>query len=126
MKREDIRAMSATQRKQLLDDVAALVHSGEWRFGEATRFLRAVVLGRTRQSFATLVGISLAALKRIEDSDANPTLDTLNRVFRPFGATIGLVFPRMNPSPPATDEVEQRRASLRLALAETKRARSAD
>lgn len=122
VKREDIAAMGPLQRKELLEDVAALLHRGEWRFGEVVRFLRAVVLRRSRQDFARLVGVSPAALQKLEEQvDANPTLDTLNRVLRPFGGAVGLVFPRMEPAPPPTEEVEQRRAVLMRALAGTRR-----
>lgn len=122
MKREELVAMGPLQRKTLLVDVATLVHSGEWRFGDAVRFLRAVVLRKNRETFARLVGISPAALQKLEDRpDANPTLDTLNRVLRPFGGAVGLVFPRMEPPPVATVDVEQRHASLRAALAGTRR-----
>lgn len=116
--------MSAQQRKALLEDVAALVRSGEWRFGDAVRFLRAVVLRKNRDAFARLVGISPAALQKLEDrADANPTLDTLTRVLRPFGGAVGLTFPRMEPPPAPTAELEQRQAALRAALAGTRRRR---
>lgn len=122
MKREELVAMGPLQRKALLEDVATLVHSGEWRFGDAVRFLRAVVLRKNRETFARLVGISAAALQKLEDrADANPTLDTLNRVLRPFGGAVGLVFPRMEPPPAITVDLEQRHASLRAALAGTRR-----
>ncbi|PZR03777.1 MAG: hypothetical protein DI536_35455 [Archangium gephyra] len=118
MKREDIAAMGPLERKALLEDVAALVHSGEWRFGEAVRFLRAVVLRKSRADFSRMVGVSPSALQQIEDTlDANPTVDTLNRLFRPFGATMGLRFPRMELQPPPTVEREQRRERLKNALA---------
>jgi transcriptional regulator with XRE-family HTH domain len=118
--------MGPLERKALLEDVAALVHSGEWRFGEAVRFLRAVVLRKSRHAFARLVGVSPAALQKLEDrADANPTQDTLNRVLRPFGGVVGVVFPRMEPPPPPTLEVEQRRERLRTALAGTRRRRRA-
>lgn len=126
MKRQDIAALRPLERKALLEDVAALVHSGEWRFGEAVRFLRAVVLGRTRQDFARLVGLSLAALQKLEDrADANPTLDTLNRVLRPFGGAVGIVFPRMEPPPLPTVDSERRHAALKADLAKTHRRKPA-
>ncbi len=121
-KRADLAALGPLQRKELLQDVAALVHRGEWRFGEAVRFLRAVVLLRNRDDFARLVGLSPAAVQQLEERvDANPTLDTMNRVLRPFGGAVGLVFPRMEPSPTPTEDVERRRAALKTALAGTRR-----
>lgn len=119
--------MGPLQRKALLEDVAALVHSRQWRFGEAVRFLRAVVLRKNRESFARLVGLSQAALQKLEDRpDANPTLDTMNRMLRPFGGAVGLVFPRMEPPPEPTLDVEERRALLKAALAGTRRRKRAD
>ncbi len=116
--------MGPLQRKALLEDVARLVHSGQWRFGDAVRFLRAVVLGRSRHDFARLVGISPAALQKLEDrADANPTLDTLNRVLRPFGGAVGLIFPRMAPPPAPTVDDERRDDALKAALAGTRRRR---
>jgi transcriptional regulator with XRE-family HTH domain len=122
VKREDIAAMGPLARKELLEDVATLVQTGEWGFGEAVRFLRAVVLRKSRQDFARLVGISPAALQKLEDrADANPTLHTLSSVLRPFGGAVGLVFPRMAPSPAPSADTEQRRAALETALAGTRR-----
>lgn len=114
--------MSALQRKTLLEDVARLVHSGEWRFGEAVRFLRAVVLRKNRETFARIVGLSTAALQKLEERpDANPTLDTVNRVLKPFGGAVGIVFPRMELPPPLTVDDEQRLAALKAALVGTRR-----
>lgn len=124
MKREDIAAMGPAERRALLEDVSTLVHRGEWRFGEAVRFLRVVVLRRSRHDFARLVGVSPAALQQLEERvDANPTLDTLNRALRPFGGAVGLVFPRMAPPPAPTEAAEARRAQLQRALAATRRVR---
>lgn len=118
--------MGPLERKALLEDVARLVHSGVWRFGEAVRFLRAVVLRKNRETFARLVGLSPAALQKLEERvDANPTLDTLNRVLRPFGGAMGLVFPRMEPLPPLTVERERRLEALEAALAGTRRKKPA-
>ena len=125
MKRDEIAAMGPLQRKELLQDVALLVHRGEWRFGEAVRFLRTVVLRRSRHDFARLVGISPAALQKLEErGDANPTLDTLNRVLRPFGGAVGLVFPRMEPPPTPSVDLERRREALKSALRSTRRKKS--
>jgi DNA-binding phage protein len=126
VKREALASMGPLERKALLEDVARLVHTGEWRFGEAVRFLRAVVLRKNRETFARLVGLSTAALQKLEERpDANPTLDTLNRVLRPFGGAVGVVFPRMHPPPPPTVDDEQRLATLEAALAGTRRKKPA-
>lgn len=118
--------MNAMQRKELLEDVAALVQQGTWRLGEAVRFLRTAVLRKSRQDFARMVGISAQALQQLEEKpDANPTLETLNRALRPFGAQMGLTFPRMSPLPPATETVLRRQATLVDALAGSRRKKKA-
>ena len=120
--RATLAAMGALQRMALLDDVARLLHSGEWRFGEAVRFLRAVVLRKNRETFARIVGISTAALQKLEERpDANPTLDTMNRVLKPFGGAVGIIFPRMHPIPAPTVDDAQRLSVLKAALAGTRR-----
>jgi hypothetical protein len=105
--------MRPQERKQLLEDVAAMVAGGELDFGDATRLLRTVVLELDRQSFSRAVGISERALRVLEESkNANPTLQTLTRVFSPFGAKIGLIFPRMTEAEPVADETRRRRQQL--------------
>jgi hypothetical protein len=122
MKRDDIARLGPLERKALLDDVAFLVLSERWRLGDAVRFLRAVVLRQSRPHFARLVGVSPAALQQLEDwPEANPTLETLTRVFKPFGGAVGLVFPRMTAPPARTTETEARYAALDSALQRTKR-----
>jgi hypothetical protein len=77
-----------------------------------------------REDIAAMGPLQRKAL--LEDrAEANPTLDTLNRVLRPFGGAVGLVFPRMEQPPAPTADVEQRRASLRAALAGTRRRKRA-
>lgn len=116
--------MGPLQRQQLLEDVVSLVNSGQWRFGDAVRFLRAVVLRLSRPAFAQRVGVSPAALQQLEErEDANPTLETMNRVLRPFGGALGFVFPRMTPPALTTVEREQRLIRLRTALNGTRRKR---
>jgi DNA-binding XRE family transcriptional regulator len=104
MKKSDVQQMRAEDRKALLQELAQMVSENELSLGDAARFLRTIVLGIDRSSFAKIVGISQRSIAKIEDDpDANPTLDTLNRIFAPFGAKLGLTFPHMDASPP--DEV---------------------
>ena len=85
--------------------------------------MRTVVLGIDRSSFAQIVGISQRTIAKLEDHpDANPTLDSLNRVVAPFGAKLGLTFPHMDGAPP--DEVAQgSRAEVRATLDKIRRKR---
>jgi hypothetical protein len=77
-----------------------------------------------RGTFARAVKVSPRAIANLEDEpDANPTLETLTRVFAPFGARMGLVFPRMEPPPQLDEAARQRRAELLTMLARTRRKR---
>jgi len=123
MKKSDVPQMRAGDRKALLQDLAQMVSENELSLGDAARLLRTVVLGIDRSSFAQIVGTSQRTIAKIEDHpDANPNLDTLNRIFAPFGAKLGLTFPRMDASPP--DEITRgRRAEVRATLDRIRRKR---
>jgi transcriptional regulator with XRE-family HTH domain len=68
----------------------------------------------TQQQLAARLGITQAALARLERPDANPTVRTLDRVLRATGRTLELRLARPEPS---VDEGLLREA-LRLAPAE--------
>lgn len=117
--------MRPLERKALLDEVAAMVAKRELRMGDAARLLRSAVLGLDRAAFARAVGVSQRTLASLEDDPgANPTLDTLTRVFVPFGARIGLVFPSADEET-LSEEAERRRDELRAALVASRRRRGA-
>lgn len=122
MKHADLRKLSSLERKALLEELAAMVSQGELSLGEATRILRTVMLGMDRKTFARTVKIATSALALLEDDPkANPTLETLNKVFAPFGGKIGLLFPRLEePSPPNSEQLG-RRERLRAALVAARR-----
>lgn len=119
--KEHVARMKPLERRALLDELSAMVATSELALGDAVRVLRSTVLGMDRASFARAVKISVRALANLEDDRAaNPRLETLTRVFKPFGATIGLVFPGMHDRAPS-EESEFRRAALRGALEKTRR-----
>lgn len=98
---------------------------GKLSFGEVLRVLRGDVLRMDRATFAARVGLSEAAIAKLEDDrEANPTLKTLRQVFQPFGGRIGLVFPGLLGDRPREDTAEQRREIL-AALARTRRKKPA-
>jgi hypothetical protein len=124
VKRSQIAQLRPLERKALLEELAAMVLAGEIHLGDAARILRSTVLKMDRQTFARVVKLSVGAISQLEDApDANPTLDTVNKVFAPFGGKLGLTFPGMEP-PPALDEQRRstREASL-AALAKSRRRR---
>ena len=76
-------------RRQLYDDLDA----GRLTIAEAVRRMRAVT-GMTQDEFAQrIAGISVPALQRIERGDANPRLDTLQKIGRNFGLEVRFVRP---------------------------------
>ncbi|MFT5721846.1 MAG: DNA-binding XRE family transcriptional regulator [Motiliproteus sp.] len=82
-------------KRQLNEDLAA----GKLTIGEATRRMRKIV-GMSQTDYAVnIVGISPRALMEIEQGKANPRLDTLLKIARPFGCRVGFL--------PPGDESEQ-------------------
>jgi transcriptional regulator with XRE-family HTH domain len=74
-------------KQQLMDDI----ESGELSLGQAVRRMR-LITGKSQKDFAkNIIGISPRVLAEIERGVANPTNDTLNKIGRPFGYTVGFV-----------------------------------
>lgn len=59
---------------------------------QAARWIREAI-GLNQQAFAALVGLSTPQIARLERGEANPTLDTLQAVGKPFGLKIGFLHP---------------------------------
>ncbi|NIF72976.1 helix-turn-helix transcriptional regulator [Burkholderia sp. Ap-962] len=62
----------------------------------AARWIREAI-GLNQEEFAELVGLSKPLVARLERGEANPTLDTLNAIGKPFGLRIAFV-PRQEPA----------------------------
>lgn len=74
--------------KQELRDAIA---QGEIGIGEAVRRMRKIS-GMSQKVYAQkIVGISPRVLAEIERDTANPTVETLNKIGRPFGYKVGFV-----------------------------------
>jgi DNA-binding XRE family transcriptional regulator len=80
--REEIRE----QRRQL----AAKAAAGNLRLPEAVAEIR-YSLGLTQDQFAQATGLTKRQIAEIETGKANPTLETLEKIGRLFGFTVGLV-----------------------------------
>lgn len=85
------REMLISERASFLAAVQLMLDREALSLGEALRVLRAAYLGLSRARFAQLVKVSTRELAKIEGDQANSTLETLGRVFRPFGFKIGLL-----------------------------------
>jgi hypothetical protein len=124
MKHADVRRMGSLERKALLEELAAMNAEGQLSLGDATRILRGVMLGMDRKTFARTVKIATSVLARLEDDpEANPTLETLNKVLAPFGGKVGLLFPRLVEPETPTPDSTHRRELLLAALSSTRRPR---
>lgn len=77
-----------TLAKQHLKDALA---TGEVSIGEAVRQMRRIAGMNQREYASNIVGVSPRILAEIERNEANPTLDTLNKIGRPFGYEVGFV-----------------------------------
>jgi putative transcriptional regulator len=74
-------------KQQLMDDI----ESGELSLGQAVRRMR-MITGKSQKNFAqTIIGISPRVLAEIERGVANPTVETLNKIGRPFGYKVSFV-----------------------------------
>ena len=79
---------AATIAKQKLIDA---VDHGELTLGQSVRRMRKIT-GMSQKDYARkIIGISPRVLAEIERDIANPTVETLNKIGRPFGYVVGFV-----------------------------------
>jgi transcriptional regulator with XRE-family HTH domain len=83
--------MDVIERKQMLTELQQQLACGEITIGAAVRRLRKEVTGLQQAGFAQMCKLSLRALRQLEHDESNPTLQTLNSVFNPFGMQVGTV-----------------------------------
>lgn len=69
----------------------AAIEAGEITIGQAVRRMRKIS-GMSQKAYAQkIVGVSPRVLVEIERDVANPTVETLNKIGRPFGYKVGFV-----------------------------------
>ena len=74
------------------------IENNELSLGEAVRRMRKIT-GMNQKAYAErIVGVSTRILAEIERNEGNPTLETLNKIGRPFGYTVGFV-PKVHSGP---------------------------
>lgn len=72
-------------------ELKAAIQAGEISIGEAVKAMRKIT-GLNRQDFAKKIAqVSPRILGEIERDEANPTIQTLNKIGRVFGYQIGWV-----------------------------------
>ena len=65
---------------------------GELTIGQATRMMRNIAGLTQKESAEKVLGIFPRVLMDLEKDKGNPTLETLEKVARPFGLKIGFVY----------------------------------
>ena len=83
--------MDILERNRVLNELQQQLASGEITIGAAVRRLRKEVTGPQQARFAQMCKLSLRALRQLELDESNPTVQTLNSVFNPFGMQVGIV-----------------------------------
>lgn len=72
-------------------DLIEAIENHELPLGEAVRRMRKIS-GMNQKAYAErIVGIAPRILAEIERDEGNPTVETLNKIGRPFGYTVGFV-----------------------------------
>lgn len=79
------------QRGLVLDELREKLSAGSIGIGVAVKRLRNEVTGLRQEQFASMCRISLRTLRQIEQDEGNPTFQTLNAVFNPFGMQVGII-----------------------------------
>lgn len=77
----------ALARQQLIE----AIDNGQLTLGQVVRRMRKIT-GMSQKAYAQkIIGISPRVLAEIERDVANPTIETLNKIGRPFGYMVGFV-----------------------------------
>ena len=83
--------LTPAERETLLLEMVEQLLIGNTTPGAVLRKLRREVLGMNQTEYAALASISRRTLSDIETDKGSPSLALLNRAFRPFGLTVGLL-----------------------------------
>lgn len=75
--------------------IAERANAGELRFPEAVGELRRAI-GLTQDQFAQMMRMTKRQVAEIESGNANPTFETMNKIGKVFGFTVGYI-PKTTP-----------------------------
>ena len=91
MPRKSTKIRSREEIRQEKESLYADIEAGRLTFGQATRRMRNIV-GLTQKEYAEKVlKIYPRVLMEIEKDRGNPTLETLEKIAKPFGLRVGFV-----------------------------------
>ncbi len=102
-----LKPLTKMEKRQRREEIFRKAASGELRFPDAVRDLRKS-LGMTQAVFAEKFGLTRVQVIELESGRANPTLETLQKIGRPFGFQVGFVPSRKNLSSSRPDPLPGR------------------
>lgn len=88
---ESVEKLDAVTRNSMMNAVSQQLLTGELTQGEALKLLRMNVLGMKQDAYARLVKVSRKTISDIENNKINNSIETVNKVFKPFGLQMGLL-----------------------------------
>lgn len=78
------------ETRMLRRELVTRARAGTLRFPEAVEQIRKS-FGMTQEQFGTMLGMTRRQVADIENGRANPTLETLQKIGKLFGFTVGFV-----------------------------------
>lgn len=85
-----VKPLTKIEKRTRREEIFRKAASGELDFPNAVRDLRQS-LGMTQAVFAERFGLTRVQVIALEAGKANPTLETLEKIGRPFGLQVGFV-----------------------------------
>ncbi len=85
-----VKPLSKIEKRTRREEIFRKAAAGELDFPRAVRDLRQS-LGMTQAVFAERFGLTRVQVIALEAGKANPTLETLEKIGRPFGLKVGFV-----------------------------------
>jgi len=87
----NIAIKDAKLRKAVINNIIAKLLFSEITQGDALIQLRIQVLGFNQEKYAKLVNVSRKKISDIENNRSNPSVEVLNKIFKPFGLNVGMI-----------------------------------
>lgn len=97
--------LSRTELLEARHSLLRAAERGELTWAEGVRAMRRS-FGLTQAEFGRTFGFTTRQVSQLETGAANPTVETLKRLARPFGLTVGLI-PEPVLSEPSAKEPER-------------------
>ncbi len=82
--------LSREEKLERREKIAIKARSGQLRFPHAVKEIRQS-LGLTQQEFGDRFGLARIHVIALEKGKSNPTLETLEKIGKPFGFAVGFV-----------------------------------